>query len=232
MGIRTWGAVALWVIVYLAPQEAMGLTVPVSRQGSCFFGEVCYATGRFSAVTTADAPYAEWEISPEFPGEPSEWRVVWFSILLNGNARYSFSYSDSTMFGGASLDSATFLDHTGRALASVSAGLAGDCGFVGGAWTCSDSNLLGGQTVGCYSTTGQPCPPSNVTPDPNMPSLDGPMTLRVSWELFGDFPDSGEMAVADVSVGYAVEPVPEPNTALLVMIGLCLLRAHRPSGIR
>lgn len=201
---------------------------------------LCYDTGVVTGLaTTHEAPVEDWSITPTLPPDTARWVLVNVSVSFSGSAAYSLTYPDSSFFGSAILSRASFIDSSGRTLVSASRGLDGSCfpgaGSSAGSWSCSDGDIFqASQSFGSVDGVelfggilGRPVHP--LVPD--LPSLAGPITLRLEWTVFTSGPPlSSVLNVNGAFLGYAFAPVPEPSSALLLasgVAGLAILDGRR-----
>ncbi len=217
-----------WVVVFgylLSFGRAQAMTWNVEEFGCGAAGEWrCYVAGTTAAtpiVTTFDQPDVDIVVQPIFPSDPANWRIINVHFFANGSADFLFDYPDSSFSGRASLPSVSFYDATGTLRASIGRALSGFCFDAPAGFRCADGNVLGGgQEFGevdlgfTYNDL-----------DPNLPSLAGPIAIRVDWDVFGDAPTQSSLRINGLYFGYVLAPVPEPGSALLIGIGLSVLAA-------
>ena len=190
-------------LVVLAGAFVAGLTLSGSAYASpislplgeeaCGDDWVCYSTGPRTLTTTYDLPTLndwttvtqDWTITPIQPPDPENWRFDIAAASLNDTATIRFVYANSGAFGTAWLISAAFIDSTGRVLLNTNRYFQGFCevaqyGQFSGSWQCSDGNSMDARAYfGEY-----PYPEF----DPNLPSLDGPITIRLQWSVYTSEP--------------------------------------------
>jgi hypothetical protein len=173
-------------------------------------------------TTTYDQPIAEWTVTPILPPDPENWQLIGLSAGF-GSSTYTFVYPDANTDLVAVLLVASFIDVDGRTFLTASNALQPFCqtatsGAHTGKWVCSDGNSLGSP----YRFD-----PQNPL-DPIPPALDGPITIRIAWSVFGmEVPEFSSMSANATTFGYVLEgvPIPEPSSGLLVLTGL-LAMAH------
>jgi hypothetical protein len=221
-------AVAGWLL-YAEAASADSLSVteyqncgapPGYNEVRCYFLDGNSPGGGLSITTTYDNPDREWTIDPIHPEDPENWRLVSFNVGFWSNVTFGFVYPSPGPYGSASID-ASFTDSQGRVLLNDSRSLGDGClaptsGPYLGKWLCTGGDGIGPPYVASFGEFG------DAPPDPILPSLDGPITLRLDWSVYGPAPESSAMTVNSIYLYYYYElvAVPEPSTGLLVMTGL------------
>ena len=111
-----------------------------------------------------------------------------------------------------------FRDADGSEWAVAGRALLYDCRAAAspGVWTCSEGN-----SVASGIQFGEPAPPAYQSQVyETLPNINGPVTVRINWQLYGDEPTSGMMNVSGLYFTYLFVPIPEPSTALMMGLGL------------
>ena len=221
---------------------ASPISLPLS-EASCGNDRLCYSTGWLTLTTTYDLPTLnewttisqDWTITPIQPPDPENWRFAIAAAFFHDSATTRFVYANSGAFGSASLVSAALIDSTGRVLLNTSRYLEPFCevapdGPFSDSWQCRN-----GDSMEARAYFGEYPDPDF---DPNLPSLDGPITIRLQWSVYtSEPPVFSELNVNSVMFTYSYAAVPEPTTGLLLMTGLLGLayqqRRHgRVAGIQ
>jgi len=162
-------------------------------------------TGDTTLTTTFNQPDGDWTITPILPDDPENWRLINVGVGFSGSIDYGFVFPPAPLAPGTgALLAATFVDSEGRTLLTASRQLEGFCrvataGLYVGKWICSD-----GESFYAEANFGEI---GDIQPlDPNLPSLNGPITIHVDWTLFAtDVPEWSSMNVRTAFFGYIFE---------------------------
>jgi hypothetical protein len=176
-------------------------------------------------VTTPETPHATWTIDPVGPSDPESWRLIGVDVGFASSASFYFVFASTSGHGDAILRDARFVDSAGRVLLASAVYLDAHCfvpaiGPFTGSWTCSDGN-----SMSHYRGFGKA---GRVPNDPILPSLDGPITIDATWDVYlNDVPIASALTITGIDFSYVYEhvSVPEPGTLGLVTVGLLALAA-------
>ena len=202
------------------------IEVPCSANHRCFGldpSEVRLSAG-------FEAPDVEWTITPLVPDDPTNWRLVGVFAGFRGPVGYGFVFPAPGPSMGAWADEFSFTDAQGRVFITTEMRLddpscVDGSGALAGKWICSQGDgLFQHWAFGELPSDGDPV-------DPLLPSLDGPISIRLETTIFGSgTPESGGFNVHGVYFDYVYAQIPEPGSGLLVALGLLGLAYRRRAG--